>query len=247
MDEPLASLDRQRRLEILPLIERLRDEFAIPIVYVSHAVEEVARLAATVVVLSGGRVLAIGAPADVLGATPGALDDDRFAMASVLTGRVGAFDPAYGLTALHHPAGTIQLTGRVEPAGREVRLVVCATDVTLATRRPQNLSVRTILAGSVARVRRDAGPLVAVEVALMGGGRLVAAATRKAVDELGLDEGDRIFALLKTVALDERPIAAGLPPALSPAPVPAAPDAERTSRALPWWRPRSLPPARGTP
>jgi molybdate transport system ATP-binding protein len=247
MDEPLASLDLPRKLEILPLIERLRDEFAIPIVYVSHAIEEVARLAATVVVLSEGRVLAIGAPADVLGPVQGAVDGNRFAMVSVLTGRVGAYDPAYGLTALHHPAGTIQLTGRVEPMGREVRIVVRATDVTLATRRPQNLSVRTILAGSVARVQRDDGPLVAVEVALAGGGRLVAAATRKAVDELGLDEGDRVFALLKTVALDERPIAAGLPPAVSPLPAQPAPDARKTTRALPWWRPRSLPPARGTP
>ena len=117
-DEPFAALDRQRRLEILPLIERLRDEFAIPIVYVSHALEEVVRLAATVVVLEAGRVTATGDPATVF-AAGGGPDERRFGRASVLSVVVGETDEAYGLTALHHPAGTLWLAGRPSARGAD--------------------------------------------------------------------------------------------------------------------------------
>jgi molybdate transport system ATP-binding protein len=109
-DEPFAALDVQRRLEILPLIETLRDEFKIPIVYVSHAVEEVARLAARVVVLDNGAVIAQGDPAEVL--RPAVAEDPRFGGASMITMRVGKRDEAYGLTELIHPAGTIRLRRR---------------------------------------------------------------------------------------------------------------------------------------
>lgn len=207
MDEPLASLDTERKLEILPLIERLRDEFRIPIVYVSHAVEEVARLASRVVVLEHGRVVAIGTVEEVLGAGLSFPGENRFARSSIITGRLSGIDTVYGLTEIAHPAGTIWLAGRAGPLGRDVRVVVKATDVTLATLRPHDLSVRTTLAGSVAKIETDAGPLVSVMIDLDGHGQLAASATRKAIDELGLKRGDRVFALVKTVALDERAVA----------------------------------------
>ena len=200
-DEPLAALDRQRKLEILPLIERLRDEFAIPIVYVTHALEEVVRLAATVVVLDRGLVTAQGEPAAVFGPARVA-EDPRFGRASVLTTSVGAEDAGYGLTALHHSAGTLWLAGRAGPPGRLVRALVRATDVTLATGATGPLSTRSMLAGSIAAVEHD-GPLAAVEIALRGGGSLVALVTRRAMDDLGLDVGSPVKALIKTVALDE--------------------------------------------
>jgi molybdate transport system ATP-binding protein len=109
----------------------------------------------------------------------------------------------YGLTEIAHPSGTIWLAG---PVGREVRIVIRATDVTPATTSPQNLSVRTILTGTVATIEQD-GPLAAVTVDLAGSGHLVAMATRMAVDELALKRGDPVFALIKTVALDERSVA----------------------------------------
>jgi molybdate transport system ATP-binding protein len=205
MDEPLASLDVERRMEILPLVERLRDEFKVPIVYVSHAVEEVARLAATVVVLSAGRVAAVGPPNEVLRPAR-SLDGNRFSIASVLAGTLGAHDPVYGLTPVRHPAGTIWLTGAIGAEGRPVRVVVRGTDVALATSLPRNVTIRTALAGVVGTVERGEGPLAAVEVRLEGGDALTAVVTRKAVDDLGLDAGDRVHALVKTVAMDERPI-----------------------------------------
>lgn len=208
MDEPLAALDEARKLEVLALIERLRDEFKVPIVYVSHAVEEVARLAARVVVLDNGRVVAAGAVDDVFGGGAIGGDENRFGRSSVVTGRVVGMRPAYGLTEIAHPGGTIWIAGPAGPAGREVRVVIRAIDVTIATAPPQHLSVRTVLAGKVAEIETDGGPLAAVSVDLDGHSRLVALATRMALDELCLSRGDRVFALIKTVALDERTIPA---------------------------------------
>ena len=208
MDEPLAALDMERKLEILPLIERLRDEFAIPIVYVSHAIDEVARLATQVVMLQAGQVTAIGAPDAVFGPAETYVGKSRFTRSSVITARVVATDPAYGLTELAHPSGPVWLAGDIGPAGRDVRVVIRATDVSLSTTHPRNLSTRTVLVGTVEQIDADRGPLAAVAVALEGHGRLIAHVTRKAIDELALGAGDRVFALIKTVALDERTVAA---------------------------------------
>lgn len=201
MDEPLAALDAARRLEILPLIEALRDEFAIPIVYVSHAVEEVARLAAKVVVLGEGRVVREGAPADVLRA-----GRDRFEIVSMVEGRLGAPDTAYQLTPVENPAGTLWLNGAIGPAGRAVRVLIHATDVALALEPPAGVTIRTVLSGRVADIAGDGGPSVTVDVALDGDGRLAASVTRRAADELGLAAGRPVYALVKSVALDERPV-----------------------------------------
>ncbi len=204
-DEPLASLDRQRKREILPLIERLGDEFAIPIVYVTHALEEVVRLASTVVVLEHGRVTGMGDPASVFGPDRVA-EDRRFGRASVLTAVVGAEDDGYGLTALHHPAGTLWLAGGAGAAGRPVRALVHATDVTLAPGETGPISTRSTLRGSIVAIEHD-GPLAAVELALEGGGALVALVTRRAMDDLALGVGSKVNALIKTVALDEGAVA----------------------------------------
>jgi molybdate transport system ATP-binding protein len=206
MDEPLAALDDERKREVLALIERLRDEFKVPIVYVSHAIEEVARLAARVVVLGGGRVVAAGGIDEVFGPSETQAGESRFARSSVLSGRISGRHADYGLTELAHPGGTIWLAGPAGPDGREVRIVIRATDVSLATTRPRDLSVRTILTGTVAKIESENGPLAAVTVTLKGGANLVALATRMAVDELKLKAGDPVFALIKTVALDERSV-----------------------------------------
>jgi molybdate transport system ATP-binding protein len=208
MDEPLASLDANLKLEILPFIERLRDEFAIPIVYVSHAAEEVARLSQTVVRLEHGRVVATGPAAEVLASTALAHAAERFEAVSMLSGRVSREEPRLGVTILQHPAGEIVLPWRVASATEVVRIAVRATNVTLAFGRPNNVSIRTALAGRVVRVERDrdGGPFALVAVELRGGDRLLAYMTRLALEEMGLDAGDEVFALIKTVSLDERGI-----------------------------------------
>jgi molybdate transport system ATP-binding protein len=206
-DEPLAALDMERRLEILPLVERLRDEFAVPIIYVSHAIEEVARLANFIVVLDAGRVKAIGGPGEVFGALGGDSAWSRLDRISVLTMKVCGENAAYGLTELSHPAGTVWLAGPAGPLGRRVRIIVKATDVVLSARPPRDLSMRSSLRGQIGSIEKN-GPLAAVEIVLEGEGRLYAATTWHALDELGLDRGAWLFALIKTSALDERQIAA---------------------------------------
>ncbi|MGP8232336.1 MAG: molybdenum ABC transporter ATP-binding protein [Methylovirgula sp.] len=200
MDEPLAALDAQRRSEILPLIERLRDEFKIPIVYVSHDIEEVSRLANRVVVLERGQVVAVGDPAEVL---PAFTEDARTERASVLAMRVGARDEAYGLTELMHPAGTIWLAGAHGAPDTRLRVVIKATDVTLSTMPPQGLSIQGALKGRLAEVEA-LGPLAVAHISLDGDGTLLAMTTRRALDRLGVTPGQPIFALVKTAALDER-------------------------------------------
>ncbi|MCM5558056.1 molybdenum ABC transporter ATP-binding protein [Pleomorphomonas sp. JP5] len=201
MDEPLASLDAPRRLEILPLIEALRDEFAIPIVYVSHAVEEVVRLASKVVVLEAGKVARVGSPTDVFRVAA-----DRFEIMSVIEGRLGPPNAPFHLTPVETPAGIVWLNGLVRPLGREVRVLVHATDVALATHRPDGVTIRTVLAGTVAEVPEGSGSSVTIDVELDGGSHLAASVTRAAVAELDLKPGRQVFALVKSVALDERPL-----------------------------------------
>ena len=201
LDEPLAALDRQRKLDILPLIERVRDEFAIPIVYVSHALDEVVRLAAHVVTMEGGRVIASGTPEAVLGPTSFP-EEKRFGRASILLVTAGEWDATFGLTALDHPAGRLWLAGRAGTAGRPVRALIRATDVSLAPGDSGPISIRSALAGTIAGVEPD-GALAAVAIALRGGGSLVALVTRRAVHDLALDVGAPVNALIKTVALDE--------------------------------------------
>src|SRR5665648_31407 len=212
MDEPLASLDTERKLEILPLIESLRDGFGIPIVYVSHAVDEVARLASRVVVLDGGRVAASGAVEDALGPALKGAGISRFARSSVVTGTLTAIDADYGLTEITHPAGKIWLVGHAGAEGGEMRVVIKSTDITLSRATAQDfikqdLSIRNALAGTVAGIETDEGPFAGVSITLDGHGHLFALATRKAIDELKIGPGDRVFALIKTVALDERAVA----------------------------------------
>jgi molybdate transport system ATP-binding protein len=206
MDEPLAALDEARKLEILPFIERLRDQFGIPILYVSHAVEEVARLAATVIKLEAGRVIAAGGPAEVLGPTSLARSAERFAAISILTAPIKAFLPDYGVTILDHPAGDIVVPGRFDEGRDPVRVTISATQVTLGIGRPGHVSVRTALTGTVTKLEVNDGPFALVTIALTGGDVLRAYATRLATDGMGLDVGDEVQAMVKAVSIDERQV-----------------------------------------
>ncbi|WP_119392908.1 molybdenum ABC transporter ATP-binding protein [Taklimakanibacter lacteus] len=207
MDEPLAALDIDRKREIIPYIERLRDELKLPILYVSHAIEEVARLADRVILMSGGRVKSDGPPQQVLSPKTGS-GDDRFARVSILTAGKPTYDEKYQLTQVSHPAGRITLPGRLAPDADPVRIVIRAIDVTLALSKPRELSIRTALPGKVSAISEPLGAVVMVEVALAGGEVLAAAVTRKAADELGLGEGDQVYCLIKSVSIDDRLMAA---------------------------------------
>ena len=204
MDEPLAALDMIRRFEILRLIERVRDATGIPILYVSHSVEEISQLADDVVVIEKGRMVAQGPPAQAFAAARHLVESRRFGLASPLVCRVERYDAARDVTALAHPAGAVTLAGNAGAVGRDVRLLMRATDVSLATARPQGLSIRIVLSGTIETIEEDAGPLALVGVRLSGGDLLRASITRLARDELALVAGQPVFCLVKSAALDER-------------------------------------------
>lgn len=209
MDEPMASLDYDRRQEIMSLIERMRDEFSIPIMLVSHAADEILRLADEVVSLDRGRIVAQGLPSETLAAASRHVDGGRFSVVSAIETHVGAYDARFGVTRLRHPAGEIIVAAHIADGDGRVRVLINATDVALAYRKPENTSIRTALLGRIAAIDEDESPLALAQIDLFGGGRLVAAATRLSVAEMNLSVGAQIYALVKSVALDERELSGG--------------------------------------
>jgi molybdate transport system ATP-binding protein len=201
MDEPLASLDESRKDEILPYIERLRDQLRLPIVYVSHATDEVARLANTVVVLAGGTVRAVGPVAEIFARLDLESAFDRNDAGAVITAKVTGHDPAAGITRLAHPAGELFHPLLAEPVGATVRLRIRARDVTIALGEPGRLSIRNRLRGRIAEMAERAPPNVEIRLDL-GSDALLARITRDAAAELGLGVGQNVTALVKTVSFD---------------------------------------------
>ncbi|WP_019956590.1 molybdenum ABC transporter ATP-binding protein [Yoonia vestfoldensis] len=205
-DEPLAALDEARKAEILPYFERLRDEVAVPILYVSHASAEVARLATTVVALREGRVIACGPPAQVLGDV--GVVGARGA-ASLLTARVVAHH-ADGLTELATGAGTLWLPRIGDAAGATLQVRIMAQDVILSRDRPVGLSALNILHGTISDLRLGDGPGAMVTLAV-DEDRLSARITRRSVEAMGLAKGQTCHAVIKTVAVAPDDIGTGRP------------------------------------
>ncbi|PLL12714.1 molybdenum ABC transporter ATP-binding protein [Tabrizicola sp. TH137] len=199
MDEPLAALDEARKAEILPYLERLRDELSLPILYVSHSVAEVARLATTVVLLDSGRVVAAGPVGEVL-ADPGVAPAMGLREAgAVITARMAAQE-ADGLSRLDHAGGAIYLPRVAAPVGAALRLRILARDVMLAVERPTGLSALNILAGVVEEVRAGEGPGALVRVRV-GEEALLARITQRSARALELAPGRAVFAVLKAVSV----------------------------------------------
>ncbi|MCF2906325.1 molybdenum ABC transporter ATP-binding protein [Octadecabacter sp. CECT 8868] len=199
MDEPLSALDAPRKAEVLPYIEALRDQTSIPILYVSHDMGEVARLARNIVVLNKGQVVLSGDMEDVL-SDPAAVPFLGVRDAgAVLTGRVvGHADD--GLTKIETGAGAVWVPGAVGRAGGTVRVRVPAQDIILSRTQPEGLSALNVLPVTIAALERGGGPGVAVALQA-GDSRLLARVTKRSCDGMALQKGDRIFAILKATAI----------------------------------------------
>ena len=202
MDEPLAALDAPRRAEILPFLERLRDTVRVPILYVTHALDEVDRLADTLVLIEAGRVQAAG-PVEALTARADLpLLSARRDAGAVLRCIIAAHDPARGLTRLAFPGGTLLVPLRPEPAGATLRLRLRARDVTLATHAPTGLSTHNILPATIAALT-PAGPYETDVTLQIGPTQLLARITRDAATNLALTPGTNVYALVKSTTFDQ--------------------------------------------
>ncbi len=201
MDEPLAALDGPRKAEILPFLARLRDEARLPILYVTHALDEVDRLADTLVLLDGGRQLAAG-PLEALSArTDLPLLSARRDAGAVLPCLVAAHDAGRGLSRLAFAGGALLVPLRPEPEGARLRLRLRARDVAVATAHPQGISSHNILPATVAAIEPAAAHEAFVTLRV-GPTALLARLTRDAVSRLALAPGSAVFALVKSTAFD---------------------------------------------
>ena len=203
LDEPLASLDAPRRLEILGFLERARGEFPLSMVYVTHSLAEVLRIADRMVLLERGRVVGEGAPAELAGRLDTPLLAARADAGALLQTRLAGHEADGSASWLEFGDGRLLVPrlATAAAAGMPVRAYVLASEVMLATERPHGLSVRNVLPATVRRVaaRPDATELVELDCC---GQRLLAAVSRGAVLELRLEPGREVFALVKTVAID---------------------------------------------
>lgn len=204
MDEPLGALDRARRDEILPYLDSLHAGLDIPIVYVSHSIDEIIRLCDHLLVMENGRIIADGSLQDVLLRTDLPVLGGEEAGA-VLEGRAAGYDSEFGLTRVAFSGGQFWISGRHE-AGSSLRLRIRASDVSLCRDRPATSTIMNILPATVVSIEFDseASELVRLD---LGGERLLARITRRSRTELGIEPGDGVMALIKSVAVKNAPMA----------------------------------------
>jgi molybdate transport system ATP-binding protein len=205
MDEPLAALDIPRKTEVLDYIERLRDELDIPIVYVSHSVTEITRLADTVVVLSDGKCLAVGDVDDVMGRLDLKPATGRYEAGAVVDTRVATHHPEDQLTTLAFDGGELIVPHLDATIGERVRVRIRARDVSLSIRRPAEISILNVLPARVASIHEETGPIVDLQLAV-GNSTLSARITRRSFRQLGIRTGQELFALVKAVSFDQRSV-----------------------------------------
>ncbi len=197
MDEPLASLDQARKDELLPYFDRLRHELSMPVVYVSHDIDEISRLCDHLVVLDSGKVVAAGELTDLL----------AFADIPQLGGRNAGVilwakpvDTEDGLTRFDFGDGDIWVPGDFTGEPVTVRLRIAADDVSICRDRPSRTTILNVLSTTVEEVR-DAGQATTVVRLALGNQQLLARVTRRSVKNLGLAVGDRVFAQVKSVTV----------------------------------------------
>ena len=200
LDEPMAALDLARRQEILPWLERLRDELQIPMLYVTHSADELARLADHLVVLSKGEVVVSAPAAQALASVelPVVVGEDA---GTLLQGHVAHRDHEWHLVRVDFDGGGLWLRDGGWAIGERVRLRVLARDVSLATEEPRHSSIQNHLPCVIEAVRPDQHPAQALVRVRCGAHVLLARVTQRALHTLGLHEGDTAWAQVKSVAL----------------------------------------------
>jgi len=202
LDEPLAALDLARRHEILPWLEKMRDELSVPMLYITHSADEVARLADYLVVLDQGAVKAYGAAQDVLARvqSPVIVGEDA---GVVLRGTVVQRDTPWHLSQVAFPGGFLWVRDNQLALGRQVRLRVLARDISLSAYEPHDTSIQNQFKGRIEAMVDDTHPSQALVRIRCGESILLARVTKRAIHMLGLNSGTEVWAQVKSVAVIE--------------------------------------------
>jgi molybdate transport system ATP-binding protein len=200
LDEPLSALDAARRQEILPWLERLRDEARIPMLYVTHSVDELARLADQVVVLHQGRVQAQGRVFDVMADVQGPLTSGDDA-AALLEAVIEERSAQWHLCRARFDGGDLWLRDAGQAVGQSVRLRVLARDVSLAVDEPGGVSVQNVVHSVVESLSEGEHPSQLLVALRCGHSRVLSRITRRAAHELRLQSGTPVWAMIKAVAV----------------------------------------------
>ncbi|MFD1881581.1 molybdenum ABC transporter ATP-binding protein [Paracoccus pacificus] len=197
-DEPLSALDEARKQEIMPYFERLRDHAGVPILYVSHAPAEVARLATTVVALRDGKVAGIGTPSEVF-STPQFAALSPSTAGAVIEAEVSGHDDQDGLTRLSAGGIALYLPRIQAPPGARIRLRIAANEVMLARTAPEGISALNLLPGRVESLQEDVQGGVQVRL-MTPAGAVLARITRRSARELQVAPGQPLTAIVKSLA-----------------------------------------------
>ncbi len=200
MDEPLASLDEPRKAEILPYLERLRGAGGPPILYVSHAIDEIARLADTLVLIRDGKTARAGPLQDMLADPEAVRDLGPRAAGAMIYATLAEVDAGDGLSKLATSAGVLYLPRREEPEGTQMRVRIRASDVMLSRDKPDRVSALNILKAEVISVLDGQGPGAAVALR-SGEDRLLARITGRSARLMGLKPGMHCYAVIKSVSV----------------------------------------------
>jgi len=203
MDEPLAALDLARKQEILPYLERLHEELDIPVLYVSHSPDEVARLADHIVVMRDGRAVAAGPLTETLARLdlPIQLGEDAGVVLDAVVAERDAQWQLARATFADNPDAGVWVRDAGHAIGHRVRVRILARDVSLAVTRHSGTSIQNILPGVVETLADDTHPALALVRVNVGGVKVVARLTRRSAHDLGLTPGQIVYAQIKAVAL----------------------------------------------
>ncbi len=211
MDEPLASLDDARKSEILPFIEMIRNSFDIPIIYVSHALDEIIRLADTLVLIENGEIAAVGPVEELTSRLDLRRLTGRYDAGSVISMTIDAHDEEYGLTKLSFVGGMLRVPRISAEPGSTVRVRIKARDVSLAVQKPEGISQINILHGTITEIGNtrsdhDATTPHDIDICVDIGVPLWVRITRWSLDHLDLSVGKEVYALIKSTSIDRQSV-----------------------------------------
>ena len=204
MDEPLSALDIKRRAAILNYIETIPAKYNIPILYVTHSIDEVARLADNIILMEKGHIIAHGPVDETLARLDLPPLTGRFEAGTILAGTVGTTDPTFALTTIHVGSQSLTIPRLDLPLGHKIRLRVRARDVALATKELVGISIRNSLFATITEIAPEPDTAFAEIRLSVESQNLRARITRASLHDLALEEGKPVLALIKSIAMDRR-------------------------------------------